>query len=129
MRALSINLCGAAELRSCGAAELRRYPYDGTAGTHRKRLVNFRNILAISLCAPIHWTPPIYDILFLNFSQGAILRSFTYSNSFGFDRRRLGRLSGRPRPRTDLTDDLLPVHTIRSDDYMWTWTSLHSYAS
>ena len=53
MRALSINLCGAAELRSCGAAELRRYPYDGTAGTHRKRLVNFRNILAISLCAPI----------------------------------------------------------------------------
>ena len=60
------------------------------------------------------WTPPIYDILFLNFSQGAILRSFTYSNSFGFDRRRLGRLSGRPR--TDLTDDLLPVHTILPSD-------------
>ena len=112
MRALSINLCGAAELRSCGAAELRRYPYDGTAGTHRKRLVNFRNILAISLCGTVHplWTPPIYDILFLNFSQGAILRSFTYSNSFGFDRRRLGRLSGRPR--TDLTDDLLPVRMV-----------------
>ena len=115
MRALSINLCG--------AAELRRYPYDGTAGTHRKRLVNFRNILAISLCAPIHWTPPIYDILFLNFSQGAIADT-AFVHVFEFVRI-------RPTPArtdlTDLTDDLLPVHTIRSDT--WTWTSLHSYAS
>ena len=89
------------------------YPYDGTAGTHRKRLVNFRNILAISLCDPIVDTS---DIRY-TFSEFLTRGDTAFVHVFEFVghklERRLGRLSGRPR--TDLNTQMTSSPFTPSD--------------